>query len=497
MSSCAPPRARRPVRACLAILGVVIGALAPASPARAAEDDDAPKQPLSALHAERPGPRLAYAPRPVLGREMRACSQRVPVCVHGETGAAPSSTVLETLGALERAWLTLTGPFEMPPPDLDPETLTYDVYLVDPASLGAEIGATVVAARDVRSAYDRASSFTLVDRGVRAGCVLDALAAREIAHAILHRLAPGTDAGSARATTTYLSHLVAPCALGLAIDSASAFQSHPERALADPHADGAPHAYDVPADSFAGTWTGGALVPRTRPSILFAQGASLAWSRIDWAFGRNPGALVSTAWTLAATKTALGAARWHHQPDLFDVLRLSFKNALSTGSTIHDLFLELGVARMFYGSADDGFHQPETRTLGPAAVVRPDWDVPWPAKPRRFAPREPVYPTGTSALVIHTDGAPKGARLRAEIAWEEHALFRWAFVKLDKAGRELGRLPIPTRERAIETQMTLVDLEGVDRVLLVGVNVGDPAYTFDPDDEVWEPHGWLVTVAAE
>jgi hypothetical protein len=29
------------------------------------------------------------------------------------------------------------------------------------------------------------------------------------------------------------------------------------------------------------------------------------------------------------------------------------------------------------------------------------------------------------------------------------------------------------------------------------VNTGDPTYHFDPDDEVWEPHGWLLSLAAE
>ncbi len=109
----------------------------------------------------------------------------------------------------------------------------------------------------------------------------------------------------------------------------------------------------------------------------------------------------------------------------------------------------------------------------------------------------PVYPTGASHLVIRRAGARPGARLRAEIEWEEHALFRWAFVKLDASGRELGRVVIPTKERATEARMTLVDLDGVDRVMLVGVNVGDPGYTFDPDDEVFEPHGWLVTLAED
>ena len=108
-----------------------------------------------------------------------------------------------------------------------------------------------------------------------------------------------------------------------------------------------------------------------------------------------------------------------------------------------------------------------------------------------------MFPTGSSYVVIHREGAKPGARLRVEIVWEEHALFRWAFVKLDREGHEIGRVPIAAKERATEAQMTLVDLDGVDRVLLVGTNVGDPAYAFDPDEAAWEPHSWLLTVAAE
>ena len=123
--------------------------------------------------------------------------------------------------------------------------------------------------------------------------------------------------------------------------------------------------------------------------------------------------------------------------------------------------------------------------------------MPWPTRPKRYATRAPVHPSGASYLVVHRAGAERGARLRVEIVWEEHALFRWAFVKLDAKGRELGRVVIPTRERATEAQMTLVELDATDRIMLVGVNVGDPSYRFDPDDELWEPHAWLVTLASE
>jgi hypothetical protein len=230
---------------------------------------------------------------------------------------------------------------------------------------------------------------------------------------------------------------------------------------------------------------------------VFLDGAALFWGRIDWAYGRGPGSIITASWALAPTMTDVGAKRWHDEPDAFDVLRVSFKGALSTGSTIHDLLLDTSIARAFMGSAEDGLHQPETRTLGDAARVSVDWDLPWPKEPKRLAPRAPVHPTGASYLVVHRAGAPPGARLRVEIVWEEHALFRWAFVKLDANGRELGRVVIPTRERATEAQMTLVDLDSADRIMLVGVNVGDPSYRFDPDDEVWEPHGWLVTIAEE
>ena len=70
-------------------------------------------------------------------------------------------------------------------------------------------------------------------------------------------------------------------------------------------------------------------------------------------------------------------------------------------------------------------------------------------------------------------------------------------MKLDAAGKELGRVVVPTRERATEASFTLVDVDAADRILLVGVNAGDPSYAFDPDDAVWEPHGWLLTVAQE
>jgi hypothetical protein len=463
----------------VAALAGVLGSLAGESPARAQDDEPAS---VALPDTGVPGPWVAYASRPALARETKACSMRVPVCVHASSTTTSGRTVLDVLGAAERAWDTLTGSLRLAPPDVDPDDLAYHVYLVEGAT-GA--GSTWVAGRDVRSRIDRARAFTVLDAGVHAGCLLDALVTRELARATLFRVAPATAEGIARAQTTYLAQLAVPCALGLSVAQAAAFQSRPDRAVCDAR-----------VGEIGTTAEDDERAPANPLAQSFAEGAALFWSRIDWAYGRAPASIVMASWALAPTMTDAGAKRWHDEPDAFDVLRVSFKNALSTGSTIDDLLLDTAVARAFMGSADDGLHQVETRTLGDAARVPLDWDLPWPDEPKRFAPRAPVHPSGSSYLVIHRAGAPPGARLRVEIVWEEHALFRWAFVKLDSKGRELGRIPIPTRERATETQMTLVDLDGVDRIMLVGVNVGDPSYRFDPDDEVWEPHAWLVTLAS-
>jgi hypothetical protein len=275
--------------------------------------------------------------------------------------------------------------------------------------------------------------------------------------------------------------------MGFAVDAAEAFQARPERAVCDARVGAPGNGAEDPEETGAST----------SDSERFLDGAALFWGRVDWAYGRGPGAIITAAWALAPTRTEVGAQRWHDEPDAFDVLRVSFRGALSTGSTIHDLLLDTAIARAFMGSAEDGLHQPETRALGDAARVPTDWDVAWPTQPKRLATRAPVHPSGASYLVVRRAGAPPGARLRVEIVWEEHALFRWAFVKMDASGRELGRVIIPARERATEAQMTLVDIDGADRIMLVGVNVGDPAYRFDPDDEIWEPHSWLVTIAEE
>ncbi len=434
----------------------------------AAEGDEAREAADSASASSREsvsGAYVGYATTPTLAHETRVCSFRVPLCIHA-AGTSRQRTILNVLGASERAWEALTGALRLPAPDVDVDDLRYHLYLVEGAS---ERGVTRVAARDVRSRVDRAHAFTVLDAAIHEGCELDALVSRELARAVLFRVSPATTEGIARAQTTYLAALLAPCAVGPATDSARAFQTQPNRAVCDARAE---EEGSAASDELANG-------PRAR---AFSEGASLFWSRIDRAFARTPFAIVMASWALSPTMTPVAAMRWEGEPDAFDVLRVSFQNALSTGSTLDDLLLDTAVAR---ASRDE------------VSPVTLDWDIAWPASPKRLAPRAPVFPTGSSYVKIRREGAAVGARLRVEITWEEHALFRWTLVKLDADGRELGRVGIKAPNRATEAQMTLADLGGVDSLLLVGTNVGDPTYRFDPDDDVWEPHGWLVTLASE
>lgn len=430
-----------------------------------------------------PGRPIVYQAPPTIAREVRACSTRTPICVRAEEHDARH--VLGLLDAADRAWDVLTGALDLPRPDPDPDSASFDVYLVAGArgAFGQD-ATTHLAARDVRSSVDRARTFAVVDDRVVPGCALDHAITRALAEASLARAAPATGDVTRTAMTTYLADLVVPCGLALAGDAAQEFQAHPERGLVDGYG-GAPHAVPATFDERP-----------DRAALLQARGASFAWSRTDWAFSRSPGGIVRAAWALAPTTTAVGAARWNDEPDAFDVLRVTFKDALTRGSTLADLLVDVAVARAFVGSSDDGMHQPEWAVLGDAARLTPEWRLPWPAKPIRIAAARAVVPTGSAYVRIERSERPD-ARLRVEIGWEEHALFRWTLVKVGKDGRELGRVPIPARERATEAQMTFVDLADADHLLLVGVNVGDPAYHFDPDDEIWEPHAFLVTMAEE
>jgi hypothetical protein len=414
--------------------------------------------------------------RPAAEREhergSRVCSLRHPLCVHGESGELASGDLLALVAAAEGAWDVETGALELPAPEPDLLTGAYDLYVVRGVPEGT---VTVAGSRDPRSTVDRTSAFTLFDASLATGdaCERDAAVAASVARASLFRVAPATDEGSARAEAAYVARLAVPCAMGRT-GGIEVFQRRPDRAFMD----------DLTGSD-------------ARESARFADGASLFYWWLDASYSATPGGLVRAIWALSPTVTPPGAERWKDEPDGIDVLRESFKEALSSGSRLEDLFAEFGTTRALLGPADNGAELVEARPLGAALAPRIDWTIDWPQTARRLASPYPLAPTGSSYVLVRHAGAPSGSRLRIEAEWEQHAAIRWTAVKLDAAGREIARIPIAAAPRATEAQGTIVDLDGADAVLVVATNVGDPFVKLEPDDERFEPHGWLVTLAAE
>ena len=444
----------------LALAVVLLGNLARA-------EDAAPPLPQDLA---RPGDLIDYEPRPALAHPLRACSFRHPLCVHGDAPRGPATRtedeILALLDAADRAWDVATEALALPPPDVAISLSgTLDLYLVDGDPYATR---TLLDLRDARGGFDRACAFALVGRGVTPGCALDAAAARVVARSILFGVAPATDSGSAIAESVAMARIMVPCSGG-PTSGIRLFQSHPELGLAETLAG--------PNDSLASTST--RLV--ATEGELYASGASLFYDWLDERYGGYPGAIVRTIWALSPTTTAPDASRWNDEPDGFEVLRTSFKGALSTGSTVDDLWLDFAVARAFL----------------PDYAVRLEWSVDWPSKPRTLMSGAAVAPTGAAYVSVDCRDRPKGARLRFEARWEERARLLWTLVRIDGNGHEVSRVGVPSADRGTEAQMTLIDLDGVARVLVVGSSAGDPLYPFDPDDHVWEPHGWVVSLGSE
>ncbi|MGA7122431.1 MAG: hypothetical protein WBY94_20175 [Polyangiaceae bacterium] len=405
-----------------------------ATDAAASDVASAPRGPVIEYGRPPAPPALGSSPAP-------ACSVRRAVCVHAAPGTPPS-LVIATLSAAEHAWDTLSGALALPPPDTDLDG-AWHVYLVADIPEG---GRAVLQECDPRARLDRCTAFALVDRATPPGCALDVALARAWARASLFRAAPATDEATARAQTNALARLAAPCEDPW--PDALEFQSHPERTLTDPS------------------------------SAAFDRGAALFYDWLDATFGRKSVGLLVGLWALAPTRTPPGAWRWSATPTGYDVLRASLKGALSTDSTIDDVFVKFAVER-----------------ARATPSVRMAWHIPWPEQARRLASPEPVYPMGSSYVLV--DAGPLRAKLRLEAQWEDYGRMRWVVLKLDAQGRTMAEVPVTSLPRATHASLTVESLENVDRLLVVGVNLGSTEHPFDPDQGEWEPHGWLVTLEGQ
>jgi hypothetical protein len=226
----------------------------------------------------------------------------------------------------------------------------------------------------------------------------------------------------------------------------------------------------------------------------YERGAALFYGWLDAVYADSPGAMIRATWALAPTETAQGAWHWRGSPDTWDVLTTTFKGRMGAKMTIDDLLVEFAVARAFFGKGSDDDYA-EAATLGDAGKARFDWDVPYPAAPRSIASPNAVGPTGAAYVAVRNP--PKGASLYVGAEWEEHARMRWTVVKVRASGEPYATLPIVGFDRGTSAWLKVDNLDDADSLLLVGVNLGDPWFAFDIEDEVFTPHGWIVKLAPQ
>lgn len=408
----------------------------------------------------RPEPR----PRPI---GPSACSTRVPICVHSTHDFRDELRVMAVLHSAENAYAMVEGGLRLPAPRADFVTGALDVYLID--GDGDDDARVRLSERDPLASFDRASAFIELPR-VLEGCARDSAIQRAMIGASLLGAAPAASEGLSLASAEHMTRLAVPCATGL-LDAVAAFQRQPTR-----------NPFDAGDDA---------------EGRRFARGAAMLFDWADLRFGAEPGGMVRASWALVPTETPPYAETFSARPDLFEVLRKSWKGVISVGTSLDELFFRFAGARAGLGLSADEMSLPSSRAWGDAARIHTDFAIDWPVTARRFLSPKPVAPLGASYIAIARRGAAPGTRLRVEAEWEQHARFRWMAIKVDASGKPLATIFVPSTPRATEAQATIADLDGADGVLLVAYNAGDVDREFDPDDGVWEPHAFLVTVASE
>ena len=476
---CNPRRFPRAAAIALAVLASAVAGARGPEPAesRTPADASASSSPASIAPTGGADPYLPTGPlyfsavrRPDEPGQARACSFRQPVCVHARRGIS-AEIVLATLSELERASSLVVDTLGLPPPLGDGRAggnAAFDLYLVPPSSPALE-GAPVAAARDEPdpAPFDRASAFGILREDAPRGCVRANWVTRAFAGAASFAIDAGEAPAVRNGNAAYLGELAVPCGT-VTTEIIDEFQAHPERAL---------------------TLQGKAGL---------AGGLALAWY-LDWSLGSGTPGIVPTALgVISGQRTRGGSLRWDNEPDLYDALRSTLKSR-SPPSTIADFWIDFAVARLFMGSRDDGVHFPETAFAGSGGRIRFDWRVPYASLPRRLSPERPIDPTGATYIWIDLDGAPPKARLVFRAEWEAPVPFRWALVRIGADGSEASRVPITPQQKATSAEKNLDALEGLAGVAVVGVNVGDLALDdpFDPDHAPYEPHSYVLTIAAE
>jgi hypothetical protein len=399
--------------------------------------------------------------RPAVRPEARSCSARAPVCVHGSQWPRAA----QLLSAAEDALFGLRS-LGLPWPVADgglgggPEL---DLYEVDALAHESELAEVRLDAREP-ARWDHASAHVVLAPLDGSTCVARSVVTRAVGQASLLGLDAGMEPGLLTAASAQLATLAAPCP---AVERAGmdAFQARPERAL----------------------------LPRSASVSAEVHGAHLFGSYLDEAVGsRGPCSMLWSLAAIATQRTRADSLAYATEPDAFDALRSSLRYRKSN---LDDLLLDFAVARAFVGSRDDGRHLAEASRFGDEGRVAFEWSVPVSTLPRRVLPARPIEPSGMSYVWVDLAGAPRETAISLSVEWERPAHFRWAAVKVDAEGAEVGRIDVASVYGRFHADKTLVDLGGLAGLVLVGVHTGSALreHPLDPDEES-EAHAYALTL---
>jgi len=239
--------------------------------------------------------------------------------------------------------------------------------------------------------------------------------------------------------SSYLASLIAPCH-ALELEAIDRFQRQPEAPLV--------------------------AAPRER-----MHGALLLSAFLDERYGDGgpPGAVMTRVIAASTQRTPADAERWNNEPDVFDTLRRILP---ARGQALGDLLAGFAAARAFVGSRSDGKHLADAARFGDLGRVRFQWSIEVGDKARRLAPARPLAATGSSYLWLDL-AKHKPKRLVLDAAWEESFVLEWVAVRVDDAGREIGRVAaggVFGRDRA---RLTLESLESTRGVVVVVTSAGN------------------------
>ncbi len=403
----------------------------------------------------------ARAVAPAQGRpaaERAFCSFRAPLCVHAAAGTSEAA-LLRAVRTAEDAFALYVG-LGLPSPMPDGRrggSTDFDLYLTTGRGSRALVDPTPTTV-----GFDRAASFAIVDPAPSGPpCALESDVARVTAQAMLLGVDGGVHEGVLAAQSSFLAHTAAPCS-ALALEAIDRLQLRPDLAIAS-----------SPASELAGT-------------MIFP------WY-LDDAFGTGtPGAVMTALIATSSQLTVDGELFFDNEPDVFDALR---QVTLDRQMNLGELLVDYAVARAFMGNRSDGAHMVDVDWLDRVGRVRFEWAVRYPELPRRVAPAFPLEPTGAGYVWLELTGAPSGAELTIVTDWEDTHAFQWAAVRLDEAGREVGRHLFGGKYGEVQAQLSLRDLSGTQSILVVGTHLGndDRSREYDPDRGAARPSGYTVT----